>query len=147
MVRCRQHKVRKKEIAYLPGPKSSRTAKAHRTEWATSKYGYIFSLVTWLDISRNDSGSILLIVSTTESWNGEFQICCWKWGFRAVASVWERRKLYQKFNISFVLENSSNDEKSSFIDSFLCKFDEKFLGPRVLEKLLRKKITLKKIVW
>lgn len=45
---------------YLPGPKSSRTARAHKTLWATSKYGNIFSLVTWLAKSRKASGSIFL---------------------------------------------------------------------------------------
>lgn len=48
------------ETASLPGPRSSLTCSAHSTQCAMSKYGNIFSLMTWLAMSRNASGSIAI---------------------------------------------------------------------------------------
>ena len=45
--------------ARLPDPKSSLIASRHTAACATSKYGYILSLVTWLARSKKVSGSIL----------------------------------------------------------------------------------------
>ena len=43
----------------LPAPRSSLTAKQHITQWAISKYGHIFNLVTWFAKSKKASGSII----------------------------------------------------------------------------------------
>lgn len=43
----------------LPGPRSSLTCSVHSTQCAMSKYGNIFSLMTWLAMSRKASGSIV----------------------------------------------------------------------------------------
>lgn len=55
-----QYRFRNAEgtAGFLPGPRSSRTWSAHSTLCAMSKYGNIFSLMTWLAMSRNASASI-----------------------------------------------------------------------------------------
>lgn len=46
-------------VVGLPGPRSSLTCSVHSTQCAMSKYGNIFSLMTWLAMSKNASGSIV----------------------------------------------------------------------------------------